>query len=238
MKYDTIGSLKLYQSLSGVKASVDGVLLARFRVPEPGWRVADLGSGNGLVGLLAAVDQPRCRVVGIEMQEVLLKQGVRSARLNDLQNIRFVRADLRTPPWTEDLSCFDLVFSNPPYRKVGSGRLSPDPIRAGARHELFGCAENFARAASSLLRHGSRAVWIYLAERKDDLFRAVGTAGLEPVRFRFVTSRENEPPSLVLLEAVKGSGEGTIVEEEPLILYRKGKGRDYTDEARNILYGC
>ncbi len=236
-KYDFIGNLKLIQSEHGVKASVDGVLLARFTDSKPGWNVADLGCGNGVVGLLTAMKQPRCQVVGIEIQGILLRQALRSARLNGLPNIRFVRADLRRPPWVEDLSGFDLVLANPPYRKVRSGRLSPDPVRAAARHELLGNVRDFARAAAALLRHGSRSVWIYRAERTEDLFKAVITAGLEPIRLRYVTSRKNEPPSLLLLEAVKGKRGETIEEEEPLVLYRKGKGRDYTEEARNILYG-
>ena len=235
--FDSIGRLKLVQSTHGVKVSVDGVLLARFADPEPGWRVADLGCGNGVVGLLTAIQQPRCQVLGVEIQEVLLRQGLRSAQLNGLKNIRFLRADLRQPPWWENLSGFDLVLANPPYRKVGSGRLSPDPVRAAARHELLGDVGDFARAAAALLRHGSGAVWIYRAERIEDLFNAVISAGMKPMRFRYVTSRKNEPPSLVLLEAVKGEGKGRVVEEEPLILYRKGEGRDYTEEARAIIYG-
>ena len=64
--YDEIGGtgLLISQSSHGVKASVDGLLLARFLRPRPGWRVADLGCGNGLVGLLMAHDEPACSVMG------------------------------------------------------------------------------------------------------------------------------------------------------------------------------
>lgn len=236
-RFDSIGDLKLVQSDSGAKASVDGVLLARYVRPATGWRVADLGCGNGLVGLLMAADQPHCRVLGIEIQGVLVRQAARSARLNRMSDIHFLQADLRHSPWKGDPGLFDLVVANPPYRKVGTGRLSPDPMRAAARHELLGDANDFALAAASLLRSGSSAVWIYLAERREDLFSAVITACLQPVRFRNIISRKGENPSLVLLEAVKGKREGEVVEEDPLILYEKGKGRDYTEEARAILYG-
>lgn len=236
-KFDSIGNLKLVQSNHGVKASVDGVLLARYITPSPGWRVADLGCGNGLVGLLMACKQPLCRVVAIEIQKVLISQAARSARLNSISNVHFIRADLRHPPWKEGPGSFDLVAANPPYRKVGTGRLSPDPVRAAARHELFGDVGDFAAAAASLLRPGASAVWIYLAERRKNLFQSVAAGGLEPVRFRYVMSRESEPPSLVLLETVKRESGGAAVEEEPLVLYEMGKGRKYTDEARSMIYG-
>jgi len=235
--FDSIGAVRLIQSSRGVKASVDGLLLARFLTPLPGWRVADLGCGNGLVGLLAASDQPLCRVTGIEIQGVLVSQAERSARLNNLTNIHFLRADLRHPPWREGAGCFDLVTANPPYRKAGTGRISPDPVRAGARHELFGDIGDFSRAAASLMGEGSRAVWVYVAEREEDLRRAVMTAGLFPARIRHVLSRKGENPSLVLLETVRGRGQGPVLEEAPLVLYEPGKGRNYTGEARKIIFG-
>ena len=235
--FDSIGNIRLLQSRRGVKASVDGILLARFLTPLPGWRVADLGCGNGLVGLLAASAQPLCRVTGIEIQGVLVSQAQRSARLNNLTNIHFLCADLRHPPWREDAGCFNLVTANPPYRKAGTGRDSPDPVRAGARHELFGDIGDFSRAAASLLSEGGRAAWVYLWEREEDLLRAVSSAGLHPARFRRVRSREGDDPSLVLVETVKGQRPAEVLEDPPLVLYGPGKGRDYTGEARQIIYG-
>jgi tRNA1Val (adenine37-N6)-methyltransferase len=130
-----------------------------------------------------------------------------------------------------------MVLANPPYRKLGTGRISPDPVRAAARHEIHGDISDFARSASSLLRDGGASTWIYLAERVDDLVHSVEAAGLTPVRCRFVIPRDGEQPNLVLLEALKGEGLGTVYEEEPLVIYASGTGRDYTDEAREIIYG-
>jgi tRNA1Val (adenine37-N6)-methyltransferase len=236
--YDQIGGtgLKILQSDQGVKASVDGLLLARFVKPEYGWRVADLGCGNGLVGLLMAHDNPACSVVGVEIQEGLIRQAARSAAANSLTNISFLRTDLKNEPWTAEMGRFDMVTANPPYRKVGTGRLSPDPVRAAARHEILGSVDDFARAASNLLRDGAVSTWVFLAERVEDLKEAVSRNDMEPVRSRFILPRKGEEPSLVLLEAIKGGGVGMFWEEEPLVLY-KGEGRDYTYEARGILYG-
>ena len=114
---DAIGNIRLFQSRQGVKASLDGLLLARWLAPRPGWRIADLGCGNGFVGLLMASAHPLCRVTGIEIQDVLLRQAANSARLNHLNNISFLRADIRHPPWKDNAGIFDLVAVNPPYRK-------------------------------------------------------------------------------------------------------------------------
>jgi tRNA1Val (adenine37-N6)-methyltransferase len=235
--YDVISKLKLVQSTSGVKASVDSLLLARFLKPSPAWRIADLGCGNGLVGLLLARENPHCRVLSVDIQPELIRQARKSSVINDLPNIQFLQADLRQYPWTHRLERFDLVLANPPYRKIGTGRISPDPTRAAARHEVHGDVSDFARSAASMLRDGCASTWIYLAERYADLQEAVEKAGLFPVRRRYVAAREGREPNLVLLEALKGEGVGTVYEEEPLLLYRSSKGRDYTDEAREIIYG-
>jgi tRNA1Val (adenine37-N6)-methyltransferase len=229
--------LFIVQSPTGVKASVDGILLARFAGPLPGWKVADLGCGNGLVGLVIAHDNPQCSVLGIEIQKELVHQASEGAGLSGLSNVDFLCADMKTPSWKQTPGIYDLVVANPPYYKLGSGRLSPDPARAGARHEIFGTVVDFARAASSLLKDGGRSTWIYLPERMDDLVDAVKEYGMEPTRVRKVHSRRDDPPAFILMEAINGSTATDIIEEPPLILYREGEGRDYTDEARLILYG-
>ncbi|UCF30142.1 MAG: methyltransferase domain-containing protein [bacterium] len=236
---DIIGGkgLRLVQDSRGVKASVDGLLLARFVRPEPGWRVADLGCGNGLVGLILASEQPECTVLGVDIQEALLTNAAESAAVNDLDNIRFLGADLRAYPWPDNLARFDLVAANPPYRKVGTGRISPDPGRAAARHEVVGSVHDFAASASAMLRDGGCSTWVFLAARYQDLIEALVNAGLEAVRSRYVRSRAGDEPSLVLVEAIKGGGVGSAWQEPPLTLYRGPTGRDYTDEARELLYG-
>jgi tRNA1Val (adenine37-N6)-methyltransferase len=234
---DHINDLKLIQSSSGVKASVDALLLARFLRPSPEWKVADLGCGNGLAGLLLAQENPYCRLLAVDIQADLIRQARQSARINGLANIYFLQADLRNYPWPDTLARFDMVVANPPYRKLGTGRISPDPVRAAARHEIHGNIADFTRSASSLLRDGGASTWIYLAERINDLVAAAEAAGLAPVRRRFVIPRKGEHPNLVLLEALKGEGLGTVYEEDPLVLYRSSNGRDYTEEAREIIYG-
>jgi len=239
-QYDKIGpkELTVVQDRKGVKASVDSLLLADFCRVEMGWRIADLGCGNGLVAMTLAADHVHCVVVGVEIQRRLLAHAAEGARLNTLPNIRFIRGDLRSFPWGRDCCRFDLVAANPPYRKIGTGRISPDPTRAAARHELLGNAHDFAEAASALLRPGGRSSWIYLHEREDDLLRAIRENRMEPVRMRRVYSREGVSPSLVLVEAVKDPASVEKPMEEPaLVLYRGTKGRDYTEEARRILYG-
>ena len=229
--------LFVVQAASGVKACVDGILLARFVKPSEGYKIADLGCGNGLVSLVLAYDHPACSVLGVDIQRSLVRQAAEGAGLSGLENAVFLCADLKDPPWMEEAAKFDLAAANPPYYKLGSGRLSPDQARAGARHELLGTIDDFTKAASDLLKEGGRSAWVYLPERAGELIKSLRDHNIAVFRSRQVLSREGEQPSLVLLEGIKGSSVPESREEQPLILYREGKGREYTDEARGILYG-
>jgi tRNA1Val (adenine37-N6)-methyltransferase len=122
---------------------------------------------------------------------------------------------------------FQVAVCNPPYRSTGSGRLSPDPERLVARHEVEGALEDFVRAGVHVLRHRGRMCLVYPSARVMELFSVMRLRGLEPRRVRFVHSFAGEPATLALVEGIKGAAANLTV-LPPLVIYR---GEDeYTDE--------
>ncbi|KKW34587.1 MAG: Methyltransferase, partial [Candidatus Giovannonibacteria bacterium GW2011_GWA2_53_7] len=75
---------------------------------------------------------------------------------------------------------FDVVVSNPPYRKAASGRINPVPEKALARHELMGTVKDFLQAAGYVLRLAGRAFFIYPATRMAELVCSMRGARIEP----------------------------------------------------------
>ena len=61
-------------------------------------------------------------------------------------------------------------------------------------------------------------------------------SGLEPKRAVFVHPSVSAPPSLVLIEAKKGAGEGMIF-SRPLIVFRDADNSLYTDDMRAVYDG-
>ena len=121
---------------------------------------------------------------------------------------------------------FDLVLTNPPYRKIGSGRINPLEEKATARHEIKATLEDVLRAAHGLLKDKGRLVMIYPASRAADLIRRMAGFHLEPKRLQFVHSHENDEARLVLVEALK-EGHAQVKVLPPLFLYghRAGPAR-------------
>lgn len=228
------GDVTIIQPRAGYRFSLDPLLLCAFADIPAAAKVADLGTGSGVIPLLLAQAGKGRTLVGIELQTDLAERAGRSVALNGLEErIRIVNADLRDLPAEFKAGSFAAVVTNPPYRKVASGRVAPGAERGAARHELAGGLTDFLRAAAFLLNNGGRFFIVYLAERLAELCDEMRTFRLEPKRLRTVHARAGEAAKLVLVEGRKNARPGLKV-EAPLIVYKEGKGRDYTEEMQGI----
>lgn len=229
------GRLRLYQSRAGYRFSLDALLLAHFVTVKARQRVVDLGAGNGAVTLLLSYLHPTTTLTGLEVQPAMAERARRAVALNDLASrIDIVDGDLRKIGALWPPSSFDVAVSNPPFRKPLSGRISSNPERRLARHEIAGGLADFIAAAVYLLRPKGRLALIYGAERAVELLAALRSAGVEPKRLRWVHSFAEDNALLVLVEAVKGGRSGVEV-LPPLVIYRGGK--EYAAEVVAIVAG-
>ena len=229
------GKLRLYQSRGGYRFSLDALLLAHFVTVKPRRRVVDLGAGNGTIALLLSHLHPTASITGVEVQAAMAERARRSVALNRLDDrLAIVAGDWRDAGKLFAPASFDVVVSNPPFRKPSSGRISSNRERQLARHELKGSLPEFLCAAAYLLGAKGRLALIYSAERAVELLAALRGAGLEPKRLRWVHSFVDAEALLVLVEAVKGGRSGVEV-AAPLFIYRTGK--EYSVEVAAIVAG-
>jgi tRNA1Val (adenine37-N6)-methyltransferase len=225
--------LKILQKKDGYRFSLDPILLCAFARVERGDAVVDLGTGSGLIPLLLARKTGAGSIVGIEIQPELADRARRSVRLNGLEEkIEILEEDLRCLSGKMAPQSCDVILTNPPYRRFGSGRQAPQAERALARHEMAGGLDDFLMAASYLLRNAGRFYIIYLAERLGELLALMRERKLEPKRLRCVHSRREEQACMVLVEGRKGGRTGLSV-EGPLFVY---DGEGYSAEVLSI-YG-
>jgi len=226
------GKLRIIQKKAGYRFCIDSLLLAHFAMPRDGEDLIDLGTGSGVIALILASRHALGRVVGIEIQEELVAMARRSAAINGLEGrVEIRRGDIRRPEAIGEPLSFDAALFNPPYRRLRSGRMNPDPAKAMARHEVAGTLGDFLAASSYLLREKGRAAMIYPAVRMAELITRMRTCRIEPKRMRIVHSRPGSRGEFILLEGVKGGREGLAV-GPPLFIY--GPGRAYSDEVASL----
>lgn len=198
--------------------SMDPVLLSAFVRIGPGERVADLGTGTGILPLLLAGKTEADLITGIEIQPELARMARRSAALNGLTDrVRIVCGDLKDPELLE-AGAWDTVVSNPPYRRRGSGKVNPRSVRAIAHHEIACTLGDVVAAAARLLRPKGRFFLVYRPARLAELLGEMDRTGIAPKRGRMVHPKAHSPANLVLIEGIKGAGPG-MVWEAPLVVY-------------------
>src|SRR5512147_528547 len=160
------GRLRILQKKKGYRYTIDSVLLAHFVEPKKGERILELGAGSGVISLLLAFRNPGVRVTGLELQAELADMAKRSISMNGLEGrVDIIPGDVRSAPDLLGARSQDVVVFNPPYRKMGSGKLNPGKEKALARHELAGSIADFLRAASYALEPGGRVCLIYPCSR-------------------------------------------------------------------------
>lgn len=228
-----IGGFEFAQPQYGYRFSVDALLLADFVRAKARDRLIDLGTGSGILPLLLAELTPAQHIVGLEIQPRLVGLARRNVARNGVQDrITILHADLKEVPRSFQAGTFDVLCANPPYRKIGAGRLNPQSEQAIARHEIACTIFDVAAAAKFLLKPGGKGFFIYLAERLSDLMQTLRNHALEPKSLRCIHSHPTDPASLVLLEARRDGAPGLTI-LPPLSLYRDTQ--EYSEEARRIL---
>ena len=210
--------MKLIQRPDMFRFGTDSVLLADFAQPRPWDRAVDLGCGTGAIAMLMAGRQPGLQVDAVELQAEAADMARRSAALNGLEDrVRVWHMDMREAWQTLGAGAYSLAVCNPPYGRRGAALESASDAKRLARHEGDLTPDGLARAAAMLLKNGGRFCVVYPAPRAFELMRAMWESRLAPKRIRTVHGVAGRAPKFVLMDAVKGGGEG-LHWLEPLVL--------------------
>jgi len=221
------GRVRVNQGRSGYRFSIDAILLAYHVKPRPTDKVMDLGTGCGVIPVILAHRHPGITLCGVEVQKKLAEIATLNARENRMSDrITIIEKDLKLIEPRMVSGPVDIVVSNPPYRRVRSGRINPDPQRAMARHEISATLSDVVQAAHRMLRHSGRLVMIFPAERITDIIFQMRSSSIEPKYLHMVYSEIDMGAKLVLIEGRKGGRPGMKV-APPLTIYRQDGS--YTD---------
>jgi len=225
--------LRIAQPANGYRFSLDPLLLADFAGVRDGEAVIDLGAGCGVIPLVLARRFGTARFVGVELQEEMAALAKRNVALNGLSGrIEIVGEDVKSLRYHFPVSSFDRVLANPPFRKPGSGRLSPRAGRDLARHESTAGLADFLSAAKYLVRPGGGISFVYHVSRLPELFAEAAGLKLAVVRLRMVHGDDRAGARMVLIEMTKGRRCDLNVLPPMLVYDRDG---NYSEEVQSIL---
>lgn len=205
--------VRIVQHKYGYRFAIDAVLLAHFIKIEAYEEALEIGTGSGVIPVLLSRLKRFKKLTAVEIQKDLAELAQKNIQLNKIQNVQILHADARK---LKNYG-FDLIFSNPPYRKKGSGKLNPNQEKAAARHELNLRLEDvFESAAKNLLSNG-RLTLILPTYREGDLIHLADQYKLQWQERQYVHSFSQEPPALLL--ATLGPQKCTFQEHPKLVIY-------------------
>ena len=244
-------NLKIIQNKNGFCFGIDSVLLADFAKDiKANAKGADLGTGTGIISILLAAKTDLSYIIGLEIQKDVADMAKRSVVLNRMQGkIEIINCDIKKLLESEkkennksniektyeklSMGGLDFIVTNPPYKKLETGKVNENQYKYISRHEVTANLEDFVKVAKYLLKDKGNFYMVHRPDRLVDIIEIMRSYKLEPKKIRFVYSTIDKEPILVLIKGIKNAKPFLKI-EKPLIIYKENG--EYTTEIFKI-YG-
>jgi len=234
-----IKNMKIIQNKDGFCFGIDSVLLSDFaKEIKDGTRVVDLGTGTGILGILLCAKTNLKEITGIEIQEDVAEMAQKSILLNHLEdrfkilniNIKEIKNNKKI---NLEKNSFDYVVTNPPYKKINTGKINENEKKLISRHEWKANLNDFIENANYLLKDKGTLFMVHRPDRLADILEKMRKEKIEPKEIRFVYPKVNKQPNLILIKGIKNANSFLKI-DKPLYVYQEDG--NYTEEILKI-YG-
>lgn len=226
-------NLKIIQNKDGFCFGIDSVLLSDFaKNIKKDSMVLDLGTGTGIIPILLCGKTKLKKVTGIELQEEVAKMAKKSIKLNNLEDkFNVINENILNLNKIYENQTFDVIVSNPPYKKKDTGITNENEKKIISRHEISASLEDFIKISKDLLKDKGEFYMVHRPERLVDIFELMRKYKIEPKILKMVYSYKNKEPKLILIKGVKNAKPFLKVESNLYIYEDTGK---YTKEILKI----
>ena len=127
----TFKQFHIDHSRCAMKVGTDGTLLGAWAaLPPHAKKILDIGTGSGLIAIMAAQRHPTAKITAIDIDKDCVMQATENAVASPwAERIEVIETPLQEYSPEEK---FDVIISNPPY--FADSMHSPDKQRTTARH--------------------------------------------------------------------------------------------------------
>jgi len=138
----------VYHDRCAMKVGTDAVLLGAWCDVSNKNRMLDIGTGTGIISLMAAQRNPNLMIQGIDVDDTAVNQALANVKHSPfLPQISIKHCDLKD--YGIQNHPFDLIVSNPPF--FNEDTFAPDASRNIARHSTSLPPELLVEKSVSLL---------------------------------------------------------------------------------------
>lgn len=156
----------------------------------------------------------------------------RSIILNKLENkVKIINSNVKDIDKVLKCNYFDVVVTNPPYKKIHTGKVNENEKKLISRHEIKADLEDFINASNKMLKSKGEFYMVHRPDRLVDIIEIMRKYKLEPKELKFVYPNRTKRPNMILIKAVKNAKPFLKV-LEPLYVYNVDGS--YTNEILKI----
>ncbi len=152
LPYFDFKQFRIYHDRCAQKVGTDGVVLGAWADLEGAKRILDIGTGSGLIALMAAQRVPSARVVALDVDEDAVLQARQNAEASPFgDRVEVEHCDVRV--FQPDCR-FDAIVCNPPFYTEDT--LPPEENRALARNVSSLPFEELVASVARMLAQGGK----------------------------------------------------------------------------------
>ena len=169
---------KMIVEEKGLKITEDAILLSEFMkkyFSRKGKNLKgeksflEIGAGQGIISLLLSELDIISKIFAVEIQEEVFAALKKNIEINDLngkiipinKNIKNVNGE------------YDFIFSNPPYKKTSSGKMTENEMERISKYEILLTLDELILEIRRLLKNYGEFFVVVPNSRLNDVFRCI-----------------------------------------------------------------
>ena len=169
---------KIIVEEEGLKITEDAILLSEFIKSYFNKKYKNLknkklfleiGAGQGIISLLLSELDIVSKIFAVEIQEEVFATLGKNIEINDLNE--------KIIPINENIKKidgeYDFIFSNPPYKKTDSGKMSQNKVERISKYEVLLTLEELILEIRRLLKNYGEFFIVIPNSRLNDVFRYI-----------------------------------------------------------------
>ena len=205
---------KIIVEEEGLKITEDAILLSEFIKSYFNKKYKNLknkklfleiGAGQGIISLLLSELDIVSKIFAVEIQEEVFTTLGKNIEINDLNE--------KIIPINENIKKidgeYDFIFSNPPYKKTDSGKMSQNKIERISKYEVLLTLEELILEIRRLLKNYGEFFIVVPNSRLNDVFRYIYENELNILSIKI---NKYKKVDLVVVHGKKGGKINSVIE--------------------------
>ena len=162
---------------NGLKITQDAILLSEFIKKYFNTKyknkekktILEIGAGQGIMTLLLSKIEIFEKIFAVEIQKDIFEILKKNIKINNLEEkITSINEDIKTIKGE-----YDFIFSNPPYKKINSGKLPENEAEQISKYEILLTLEELFYEIKRLLKNYGEFFVIVPDDRLNDVCRYI-----------------------------------------------------------------